>query len=484
MGITDENLRDSSSGVDSRESHETPEELFFRRYGVAPSCERLPGAGSDRVYLRLSAPGVESVVGVAGPDRRENATFISLARAFRARGHNMPEIYAVSADGYSYLLEDLGDVSLLSLLDGPERMRLAGKALESLATLQTEPEELWGPLVSSRPFSRRQIMWDLNYFKYEMLKPCGIIFDEDALEDDFQDLAASLADVPEELQGFMYRDFQSRNIMVSGGRLWLIDFQGGRKGPMVYDAVSFLWQAKARFTPEERMTLFGRYAAAISSIRRVGADRVVRELPLFSLFRTLQVLGAYGFRGLVERKAHFIESIPAALDNLASLLEEGAADRWPELRLACRRLVSSRLASEPPSGRLVVSVFSFSYKRGYPEDLSGNGGGFMFDCRGMHNPGRYERFRNLTGLDSPVVDFLEERGEAKEFVDAAVGIVAPSVATYLRRGFSSLQVGFGCTGGQHRSVYCAESFGRRLKGLFPEAEVHVVHREQSIDVIL
>ncbi len=484
MGIIDKKLRDDFSGALPRDTSESAEGLFFRRYGMTPSCERLPGAGSDRVYVRLSAPGLTPVIGATGPDRKENTTFISLARAFRACGHNMPEIYDVSADAHSYLLEDLGDVSLLSLLDGPDRIPLAEKALEALASLQTEPEEIWAPLVSSRPFSRRQIMWDLNYFKYEMLKPCGILFDEDALEDDFQDLAVSLSEVPEKLQGFMYRDFQSRNIMVSDGKLWLIDFQGGRKGPMIYDAVSFLWQAKAGFTSDERRRLFAHYAETLSSIRGLDVETIMRELPRFSLFRTLQVLGAYGFRGLVERKAHFIESIPAALGNLSALLEEGAIDRWPELRRVCQSLISSRFASLLPSGKLVVSVFSFSYKRGYPEDLSGNGGGFMFDCRGMHNPGRYDRYKKLTGLDGEVIEFLEERGEVQKFVESAVEIVTPSVAAYLRRGFSSLQVGFGCTGGQHRSVYCAESFAHKLKELFPAVEVHICHREQSLNKVL
>ena len=277
----------------------------------------------------------------------------------------------------------------------------------------------------------------------------------------------------------MFRDFQSRNVMVCDGKPYFIDFQGGRRGPGIYDAVSFLWQAKAGFSDDFRSKMLDYYFEMRHVLAGENRD-YVRERKLtydFALFRTLQVLGAYGLRGLVERKAHFIESIPPALRNLRSLLSSGAADDYPELKRICNEICNDARFKENESGALHIKVFSFSYKKGYPADYTGNGGGFMFDCRGMHNPGRYQEYKSLTGRDRAVIDFLEERGEVQEFVRKAVDIVSPSVETYIRRGFSNLQIGFGCTGGQHRSVYCAEHVATILADKYPEATVTLIHRE-------
>lgn len=454
--------------------------LYKEKFGISPSVIPLASAGSDRRYFRLSAPGAPDVVGTEGPDPAENRCFISLANAFAKAGLHVPEIIAVSSDALSYLQSDLGDSALLPLLSGERRMELAAEALRNLVEMQTVDPLLWENAVIARPFSRRLVMWDLNYFKYEFLKPAGVAFDEEALEDDFERLAEVLVDVPRGMSGFMYRDFQSRNVMVCGDRLYFIDFQGGRRGPLVYDAVSFLWQAKAGFTPEERETLMGVYSSALAAKTAVNPSDVRKSASLLAFFRTLQVLGAYGFRGLVEKKAHFIESIPAALDNLSYLLDNGIADRYPELRRVARLCVESRFRRKERREGLTVYVFSFSYKKGYPEDLSGNGGGFMFDCRGLHNPGRYEQYKKLTGLDSEVIEFLKEKGDADEFIESAVKIVSPTVARYHERGFTSLQVGFGCTGGRHRSVYCAGNFAERLAEKFPDVRIEVLHREQDI----
>lgn len=454
--------------------------LYKGVYGETPECVRLPGAGSDRVYSRLQS-GERSVIATEGADAKENRAFVELARVFRRHSANVPEIIAVSDDFSRYLQEDLGDQSLLPLLSTPSRMELSAKTLRALVRLQTVPEGEWRDAVMCAPFSRRLVMWDLNYFKYEFLKPSGIPFDEEELEDDMERLASDVESVDGRLWGFMYRDCQSRNVMIRDGEPWWIDFQGGRKGPMIYDAVSFLWQAKAGFTKEERWALLEVYADELSKTIGVEPRLILAEVGKFALLRTLQVLGAYGFRGLVEKKAHFIESIPAAVRNLAELAEEGALDRYPEIRKIAREALESRFMKKEEPGRLTVKVFSFSYKKGYPEDLSGNGGGFMFDCRGMHNPGRYDEYKPLTGLDKPVRDFLEEKGEVGPFGDKAFDIVAPTIDRYIKRGFSSLQVGFGCTGGRHRSVYCAQAFAERVAKEFPEARVVLCHREQGID---
>lgn len=259
-----------------------------------------------------------------------------------------------------------------------------------------------------------------------------------------------------------------------------IDFQGGRKGPVLYDAVSFLWQARAGFSSDFRKKMVEYYALEYCEGDFIKAKKMLTALPLIILFRTLQVLGAYGFRGLVEHRAHFIVSIPGALSNLREMLIEGAVDSYPELKRIVEILIKDHrfskleLSDKTP---LTIEVFSFSYKNGYPDDFSGNGGGFMFDCRAMHNPGRYKQYKELTGRDSEVVDFLEERGEVQAFLSAAWSLTDPAVERYLRRGFNNLQIGFGCTGGQHRSVYCAEATAHHISAFFPEANVVLLHRE-------
>lgn len=454
--------------------------LYRETFGTVPSIVGLPSAGSDRRYFRLGSQDLPVVIGTWGENVVENRAFIGLAKAFSREGLPVPAIYAESDNSRAYLQEDLGDLALLPLLQGEDKMRLAEESLCQLVKMQTLDETVWKPFVMNGSFSARQVMWDLNYFKYDFVKPCGIVYDEDGLEDDFEKLSRRLCSISPDLMGFMYRDFQSRNVVVKNGDVRFIDFQGGRKGPLLYDAVSFLWQAKAGFTEEERRVLLGKYAEALSNARGVDGDKILEDCGVLALFRTLQVLGAYGFRGLIERRAHFIESIPLALENLGQLVIAGEVDPYPVLKKMAEGLLQSRFAKIRRGGSMVVEVFSFSYKKGYPEDLTGNGGGFMFDCRGMHNPGRYVEYKDLTGLDAPVKRFLEERGEVQEFVKNALRIVSPTVDRYIKRGFSNLQVGFGCTGGRHRSVYCAESFAREIAIMFPCAAVRLEHREQGI----
>ncbi len=444
-------------------------------------CEvsRLPGAGGDRVYYRMRLPGGMSVIGVRADSTADARAFVSLTGVFSANGVPVPQIYGHTSDFRYYLENDLGDDSLFTRLGDIGSRAEVGATMRALARMQSVSRHEWRDLVAYGPFSRRQAMWDLNYFKYEFLKPADIAFDEDSLEDDLERLAGVLLDTDESEWGFMMRDCQSRNVMLAPGPVF-IDYQGGRYGPCIYDAVSFLWQARAGFSATFRREMLEIYAGALSEHKGVDISAVLSRTGQFALFRTLQVLGAYGFRGLVQRRAHFIESIPGALANLTDLIDGGELDAYPELKKASAALVTdSRFRPEGRDG-LRVKVFSFSYKRGYPEDLTGNGGGFMFDCRGMHNPGRYAEYRHLTGRDRPVIDFLKEKGEADIFAAKAYELVAPSVSRYLKRGFSSLQVGFGCTGGQHRSVYCAEAVAKAIASNFPAATVELIHREQGI----
>lgn len=462
--------------------------LFADRFGSYPTeIRRLPGAGGGRIYYRITDYQKKTFIGVVADDTDESRAFISLSESFLREGVDVPEVYAYSDDYKYYLEEDLGDSSLFSLLHTDEGFRLASQCMEQLPRLQTVPESEWADKVAFSPFSKRQVMWDLNYFKYEYLKPSGLPFDENLLEDDFEKLSEDVMCASEGQEGFMMRDCQSRNVMVKGGDIYWIDFQGGRKGPAVYDAVSFLWQAKAGFSEAARRELLDIYLDSYTSIRNVEREKLDKSVGIFSLFRTLQVLGAYGFRGLVEKKAHFIESIPGGLRNLAGLLEKGLLSGYSQLEKVCKELIrdSRFVTSESDASAdgkdrcLTVDVFSFSYKKGYPDDFTGNGGGFMFDCRGMHNPGRYPEYKSLTGEDREVIEFLEEKGEVFEFVSKAVGIVSPSVARYIDRGFSHLQIGFGCTGGQHRSVYCANATARLLAQKYPGVKIYVHHREQG-----
>lgn len=458
--------------------------LCDTKFGKCPeSFSTMPQGGGDRQYLRLRFSDGMTVIGVVDDNRGDAKAFVGLSKVFARHGVSVPEVYACSQDFTCYLEQDLGDRSLFSVLGEIDVASTGADVMKELVRMQTVDPREWSGSVCYGDFSRRQAMWDLNYFKYEFLKPAGVDFNEDLLEDDFETFAISLVETDPRLWGFMMRDCQSRNVMLSPDPVF-IDYQGGRFGPCIYDAVSFVMQARTRFSAEMRQELLRVYAKAFSEARRIPSDVVLEAVCRFSLFRTLQVLGAYGFRGLVQKRVHFIESIPAALENLAALSAGGALDAYPGLSAAAGSLLSESRFSpalmREDDGRLHVKVFSFSYKRGYPEDLTGNGGGFMFDCRGMHNPGRYDRYKPLSGRDPEVAEFLKERGEADLFAARAFEMVSPSVERYIKRGFSSLQIGFGCTGGRHRSVYCAERMARNIAESFPEVVVELIHREQNI----
>ena len=330
-------------------------------------------------------------------------------------------------------------------------------------------------------FNHRSVLWDLNYFKYCFLKATGLEFQENLLEDDFERMADTLLQI--EPQVFMYRDFQSRNIMIREEKPYFIDFQGGRKGPFYYDVASFLWQAKANYPDSLRQELLDEYLDALRPYHAIDKEQFLTTLRHFVLFRTLQVLGAYGFRGYFEKKAHFIQSVPYAIENLRQLLETDFPE-YPYLCLMLRKLTElPQFASIRNRRKLTVRVMSFSYKKGIPEDPSGNGGGYVFDCRAVHNPGKYEQYKQLTGRDKPVIDFLEQDGEILQFLEHVDALADAHVQRFLERGFTNLSICFGCTGGQHRSVYSAEHVAHHLNEKFG-VRIRLIHREQHIEQIL
>ena len=466
------------------DGEDLPQGLFKQYFGIEPeSCQRLTGAGSNRAYYKLSG-GDKVGIAVCVDNLVEGEAFIQLSGLFRRYNVNVPEVFAVSEDSRWCLQEYLGDRDLLSYIKDGAGDGYFTPVMKNLTRMQTIPATEWEPLIGFKPLGDRLIKWDLNYFKYSYLKPSAVEFNEESLEDDFDLLAKNILSIPMSHWGFMMRDCQSRNVMVKNGTPYFIDYQGGRKGPCIYDAVSFAWQAKAGFSYETRDRLLESWAEEFGSIRGISSKELLLYLPCIILFRLLQVMGAYGFRGLVEHKAHFIESIPPALENMREIMRRGYLDNYPELKRVIEILVEDERFKPGNKSGLRVIINSFSYKKGYPENFTGNGGGFMFDCRWMHNPGRYDEYKKLTGLDRGVREFLEKRGEVQGFVATALEMCVPAVKTYMRRGFSSLQIGFGCTGGQHRSVYCADVVGKYLAEKFPEVEVQIIHREQGmIEVI-
>ena len=467
--------------------------LYKSYFGTAPgSLTPMTGSASNRKYFRMSSPE-SSCIGVAGLDRQENDAFIHIARHFRSKGIPVPEVYAVSEDGMCYLQEDLGDSVLFDRKPADED--LLCRVMAMLPVLQFEGSDgLDFSVCYPQPeFDRNMVMFDLNYFKYCFLKASGLEFNEIKLQKDFETFADDLLSCPSDMIGFMYRDFQPRNVMLKDGDPFFIDFQGGRKGPVFYDVASFVWHARSGFPAGLREKMLDSYLDALSGYVSVDRADFMQKLRLFVLFRTLQVLGAYGFRGWTEHKANFVVSIPNAIKALKELLigescgdSSDMAESYPYMFKVLEELAALPRFRDAAveDGKLTVTVTSFSFKKGIPEDSTGNGGGYVFDCRYVHNPGRYPQYRGLTGMDEEVISFLEEDGEIAGFLEHVCGMVDPHVETYVRRGFSSLMVSFGCTGGHHRSVYCSEHLARHLASKYPDIRVRLVHREHGVDKIL
>ncbi len=464
------------------------ETLFLQFTGEeALTSTELSASGSNRKYFRIAGKS-NTVIGVEGTSVEENNAFIQMAKHFYSKGLAVPRFIAQSLDGLFYLQEDLGDTLLFDYIAEGRKTGvfcesekdMLRKTMRLLPQIQVKgAEDFDFSVCYPQPeFNERSILWDLNYFKYCFLKSTGLDFQENKLEDDFVKLSTIL--LCSNTNTFMYRDFQSRNVMVKNGEPYFIDFQGGRKGPLYYDVASFLWQAKAKYSDELRTELLGEYLTALQKINPVNESDFRMQLKHFVLFRTLQVLGAYGFRGYFEKKPHFLQSIPFAIENLREIIREDISD-YPYLLSVLREMTELKQFTEVEVRKpLIVKVYSFSYKKGIPNDDSGNGGGFVFDCRAVNNPGKYERYQQLTGLDDSVVKFLETDGEILTFLDHAKNLVNASVKRYKDRGFTHLMISFGCTGGRHRSVYSAQKMAEHIHAAFG-VEVQLIHREQNIE---
>lgn len=463
--------------------------LYETYYGCRPE-KVLPmtGSASNRRYCRLASEA-GTCVGVIGTDYNENRAFITLAGHFRAKGIAAPEVLAVSDDGMVYLQEDLGRDQLFNLLvqarkKGEDVSQIEEYLCETMAVLPkiqfAAAEGLDFSICYPQPaFDRRMVMFDLNYFKYCFLKTSGLEFNEAMLQDDFERFADDL--LKYDTDTFMYRDFNARNVMMHDGSPFFIDFQGGRRGPIYYDVASFVWHARAAYSEELKERMISRYLESLSDYMEISRPEFDERVRIFVLFRTMQVLGAYGFRGWSECKAKFVASIPPAIEALKQLMTE-PFDAYPYMTETLKRLTElPRFADLNSDGVLEVKVYSFSFMNGMPQDPTGNGGGYVFDCRSINNPGRHLEYKNMTGMDEPVIKFLEDDGGVFGFLENAYRMVDPHVRYFLTRGFTSLIVSFGCTGGQHRSVYCAEHMAAHLAALHPEIRVRLIHREQGVD---
>ena len=461
-------------------------EKHFRRpvEHVQPVQGELGGSG--RQIIRLTAKGV-SAIGILYGVREENAAFLEFSRHFRKHGLPVPEIYGEDLELGAYLEQDLGDISLFEFLSknrkgetvASEAVAAYRDAIAVLPRFQVEAgrDLNYKVCYPRESFDRQSIAWDLNYFKYYFLRLAGIPFSEQALEDDFDRLTELLLSARRDY--FLYRDFQSRNIMLPGGRPYFLDYQGGRKGALQYDVASLLYDAKADLPPELRQQLLDHYLETLRDFVDLKRDEFMLHYYAYVYIRIMQALGAYGFRGFYERKVHFLQSVPYALRNLRWLLHNVTLPvALPTLMQAFHSMLASEklqgLASD--ADNLVVRIVSFSFHRGLPKDESGNGGGFVFDGRSLPNPGREERFKALTGKDAPVIDYLNQQESVHQFLASVMSLVDASVNNYQQRGFKHLMVSCGCTGGQHRSVYLAEQVAKRLRGR-AGVEVVVQHRE-------
>jgi aminoglycoside/choline kinase family phosphotransferase len=456
----------------------------------AVKMDQLAQAGSDRRYFRIHG-ATRSAIGAYNAEFKENKAFIRFTQHFWNKQLPVPEIYAENLLNHVYLQEDLGDVQLFNLLPpvgepwNDDLVNLYKKTVASLADLQiTGGQDLdYSACYPRAAFDKQSMMWDLNYFKHYFLKLAKVPFDEQALEDDFQKFTNYL--LLADCNFFLFRDFQSRNIMIKDNKPYFIDYQGGRKGALQYDVASLLYQAKGGVPENIKKEVLNYYTDKVESLISIDRDFFVDMYYGYVLIRCLQTLGAYGFRGLYERREHFLTSIPFAIDQIEQILGMIKMPvKLPELFKCLELIVKSdqfegfdkkRYKDSP----LTVKINSFSYKKtGYPPDPTANGGGFVFDCRFIENPGRYDDYKHLTGRDKPVIEFLKANGEMDAFLQNVFGITDNAVENYLERNFESLMVNFGCTGGQHRSVYAADQLAKHLKDKYG-VNIQITHIEQE-----
>lgn len=452
--------------------------------------EKLPRSGSDRIYFRIYTEQ-QTYIGTYNLNVKENNTFVSFSRHFLSKGLPVPQIFAVNDEQTIYIQSDLGTESLLNKLEehghGDYSYGLFQKSLKQLALLQIKGDDgiNYKLSLTAKEFGKQAILSDLLYFKYYLLDTLKLPYDKQAMLDDFDALSTYLTKTA--YKYFMFRDFQSRNIIINNDEVYFIDYQGGMQGALQYDVASLLWQAKAELSEEWKNSLLEYYMDQVEEVLGEEIDRntFTSQYNGYVLIRLLQVLGAYGFRGLFERKAHFLTSIPLALRNLKAFLHDKKVGIvLPEFDKVLNIIVQDEMVSrfEPPVADehtpLVIHVNSFSYKKGIPKDSSENGGGFVFDCRGILNPGRFDEYKTLCGMDKPVQDFLEQRTKMNEFLNSVFDVVDISVEDYLRRGFANLMINFGCTGGQHRSVYAAEQVARHLRNKY-KVKVVLQHTNEA-----
>jgi len=453
------------------------------------AIEQLAISGSNRIYFRLFSDN-QSVIGTYSPDSKETQAFISFTKHFEEKGLAVPKLLASDIENNCYLQEDLGDIALYTLLPKEGEnfpislVFLYKNILEELAKMQILGRIGldWSVCYPRPAFDRQSMLWDLHYFKNYFLKLAKISFDEQLLEDDFNNFIQFLLEAEDNF--FLFRDFQSRNIIIKDDKPYFIDYQGGRKGALQYDVASLLFQAKGNIPHSIREELLIHYLDYAEKLMPIDRKQFMRYYYGFVLIRCLQALGTYGFRGLYERKEHFIVSIPFAIKNIAWLLENVQIPvEIPELRNCLKAMINSKQyapfdKSKSEKSPLTITISSFSYKKGLPEDTSEHGGGFVFDCRAIENPGRYQTYKHQTGQDEQVINFLRNKTNVEEYLMYVYHLVDQSVENYLDRNFESLSVHFGCTGGQHRSVYCAESLNRHLKNKYG-VKTKLSHREQS-----
>ncbi len=455
----------------------------------------LPASASYRVYYRIQGE-TQKAIAAYNADKKENNAFIQFTQHFLQQGIAVPNLYAQNLAANIYLLEDLGDQTLLNTVlqsraktdepnsFGKELVHLYEQTILELVKLQINGHQNldYQHAYPRAAFDRQSIMWDLNYFKYYFLKLAKIPFDEQLLEEDFAVFADYLLQANNHF--FLHRDCQGRNVMLKDGKPYFIDYQGGRQGALQYDLAALLYQAKANIPNATRRELLHFYIDAAAKLTPIDVPQFMKMYDAYVLVRSIQVLGAYGFRGFYERKKHFLDSIPFALNNVAWLLANAdLPDNIPTLKKVLQELVNAEELKKfgnykAHNSPLVVTVSSFSYKNQIPPDTSGNGGGFVFDCRAIHNPGRYAPYKKLTGRDESVIHFLKTESNIEEFLRSAFALVDNSVATYIERNFTSLMVSFGCTGGQHRSVYSADKLAEYLESKYG-VQVNLTHIEQE-----
>lgn len=449
------------------------------------SIQALPGAGSDRKYFRVSYND-RTMILCESSNIAENETFFYFTQFFNDHQVRVPQLLNIADDRTMYLLEDLGDTALLDLVlsEGHTQYvnQMYEQSLSALLRMQTigGSELDFSKCFAAKKFDGHAVRADLNYFNYYFLDLLPLNYNRIALRDEFEEIEKAFAGIRP--LGFMYRDFQGRNIMINNGEPCFIDYQGGMQGPLQYDVASLLWQAKANLPMDWKTALYRQYKSELKTQLSINEEQFDAGYRLVVLVRLLQVLGAYGLRGLIEQKNHFRQSIPMGLKNIREWMQQFPGNDYPELQQVLLQISSDdtirrfEIPIADQATKLAVRVSSFSYKIGIPEDSSGNGGGFVFDCRGILNPGRFEEYKKQTGRDQPVIDFLQSRTRVKEFLAHAKAIVDITVEDYLKRDFEHLMISFGCTGGQHRSVYCADQMARHLRekfGLTVELKHHV-----------